>query len=183
MGTHIVDFLNLSRSGWWDTALTLFMNMWPPNGRTSVNKMTQKRGNIQLYGTSYFYILYISNGSRSIARYGSSGYNRVGAEAVARFAICSLGQKTGGNGLILPGQKEEMGSRIRLSRWKVDTRINLVDPFQGGFGFLMDPCRGTWVWVWVWVDLFQGMWVWMTLRLVGWTFPKVPHLPFLSCDH
>ena len=96
---------------------------------------TEKRKYSALWyiNTSYFYILYISNGSRSIARYGSSGYNRVGAEAVARFAICSLGQKTGGNGPILPGQKEEMESRIRLSRWKVDTRINLVDLFQGGF--------------------------------------------------
>ena len=169
MGTHIVDFLNLSRSGWWDTALTLFMNMWPPNGRTSVNKMTQKRGNIQLYGKSYFYILYISNGSRSIARYGSSGYNRVGAEAVARFAICSLGQKTGGNGPILPGQKEEMESRIRLSRWKVDTRINLVDPFQGGFVWTLSKVLGfggpfpSWVWLTLFkvhglglVDPFQG---------------------------
>ena len=93
---------------------------------------TEKRKYSALWYIILLYFVYINNGSLFIARYGSSGYNRVGAEAVARFAICSLGQKTGGNGPILPGQKEEMESRIRLSRWKVDTRINLVDPFQGG---------------------------------------------------
>ena len=86
-------------------------------------------------------------------RYGSSGYNRVGAEAVARFGIIfgqqlaelsqnknfmtesvsqtlNPKQTQGRNGRI-SGQKEEMGILILLSRWKVDTRISLVAPSQG----------------------------------------------------
>ena len=92
--------------------------------------------------------------------------------------FCFLGQKTGGNGLILPGQKEEMESRIRLSRWKVDTRINLVDPFQGGSVWTLSKVLG-----------FGGpfpRWVWRTLSGFGGLFPRVPHiiyiihLPFLN---
>ena len=32
----------------------------------------------------------------------------------------------------IPGQKEEKESLILLSRWKVDMRTSLADPFQGG---------------------------------------------------
>ena len=58
-------------------------------------------------------------------RYGSSGYNAQGAEAVARFeAHLSYGSR-------FPGLRVGLESLILWSLWKVATRISLVDHFPG----------------------------------------------------
>ena len=62
--------------------------------------------------------------------YGSTGYNKVGAEAVARFFLIELCQQQFSL-MVTQGQKEDPGLLTLLSLWKAATRVSLKDHFPG----------------------------------------------------
>ena len=62
--------------------------------------------------------------------YGSTGYNKVGAEAVARFLLIELCQQQFSL-MVTQGQKEDPGLLTLLSLWKAGTRVSLKGHFPG----------------------------------------------------